>query len=63
MKRNLIKIGEYAIGVTKYLFQFIWDDTWHVGPVAQEVQEVRPDLVLDIDGILHVDYEGLNNAV
>ncbi len=63
VKRNLIKIGEYAIGVTKYLFQFIWDDTWHVGPVAQEVQEVRPDLVLDIDGILHVDYEGLNNAV
>ncbi len=62
VKRNLVAIGKYAIGATKYLFKFIWDDTWHVGPVAQEVQQVRPDLVHDIGGILCVNYEGLNHA-
>ena len=62
VKRNLVAIGKYAIGATKYLFKFIWDDTWHVGPVAQEVQQTHPELVQEIGGILCVNYEGLNHA-
>lgn len=62
VKRDLVSIGKYAIGVTKYLFKFIWDDTWHVGPVAQEVQQTHPELVQEIGGILCVNYEGLNHA-
>jgi hypothetical protein len=39
------------------------DDTEHVGVIAQDLQQVRPDLVGEKDGYLTVDYEQLLQEV
>lgn len=55
VKKDINKIGEYK-NLPVYMFKYIWDDEYHIGFMAQEVQEVYPEAVIDINGILHVDY-------
>lgn len=62
MKRDLEHIGYYDDGIPQYLFRYIFSDEWFVGPVAQEVELTRPDLVFEIEGIKHVNFGGLGYA-
>ena len=62
IKENLELIGYYEDGIPCYAFQYIWGPEWFVGPVAQEVERTRPDLVHEINGIKHVDMRGLGYA-
>lgn len=62
VKRNLEHIGYYDDGIPCYAFQYNWGEEWFVGPVAQEVERTRPELVVEIDGIKHVDMRGLGYA-
>lgn len=62
VKRNLEHIGYYEDDIPCYVFQYTWSDEWFVGPVAQEVEEKHPELVVEIDGIKHVDMRGLRYA-
>jgi hypothetical protein len=62
MKRNLEHVGYYDDGIPCYAFQYIFDDEWFVGPIAQEVELTRPDLVFEIEGIKHVNIRGLGYA-
>ena len=62
VKRNLEHIGYYDDGIPCYAFQYNWGEEWFVGPVAQEVELTRPELVMEIDGIKHVDMRGLGYA-
>ena len=63
VKRNLEHIGYYDDDIPCYAFQYVWDDeNWFVGPVAQEVEKVHPELVVDIGGIKHVNMRGLGYA-
>lgn len=62
VKRNLELVGHYADGIPQYAFQYIWGDEWFVGPVAQEVEQVHPELVFEVEGVKHVNMRGLGYA-
>lgn len=62
VKRNLEHIGYYEDDIPQYAFQYLWSDEWFVGPIAQEVEQVHPELVFDHNGIKHVDMRGLGHA-
>jgi hypothetical protein len=62
VKRNLEHVGYYDDGIPQYAFQYIWSDDWYFGPIAQEVEQVRPDLVGEVDGIKFVNMRGLGYA-
>ena len=62
VKRNLEHIGYYEDDIPCYAFQYIWSEEWFVGPVAQEVEEKHPELVVEYNGIKHVDMRGLGYA-
>lgn len=59
IKADIKRIGELACGIPLYTFRYVWEDKniQRVGPMAQEVMEVYPDLVFEIDGILHIKYD------
>jgi hypothetical protein len=57
VKDDVKKVGELAGGLTLYSFKYKDDDTRHVGVMAQEVEKVDPDAVVDVGGGLKgVDY-------
>ena len=56
LKRNIKRIGEMN-GLPLYSFRYVWGGR-HVGFMADEVAELRPDAVLDLPGgFKAVDYE------
>jgi len=58
VKRDIKRIGERD-GLGVYEFRYINDDVPRVGYMAQEVMEVKPEAVVDLGGVLHVDYAQL----
>jgi Chaperone of endosialidase len=63
LKRDVRRIGRHALGVAIYAYRYLWDDACapaRIGVMAQELQPVRPDLVVDLGGgVLAVNYGGL----
>lgn len=63
LKRGLRRIGRHALGVGVYAFRYLWDGPEapeRIGVMAQELQPIRPDLVVDLGGgVLAVNYGGL----
>lgn len=59
IKADIVRIGSLACGLPIYSFRYLWEEkgTMRVGPMAQEVREIYPDCVIDIDGILHIKYD------
>lgn len=63
LKKIIKRIGETK-GIPLYLFKYLGSDVEHVGPIAQEVQKVRPDLVKQHqNGYLMVNYSALGLGV
>lgn len=62
-KQNITKIGENN-GLNIYEFEFKPEYEQpagkHIGVIAQEVEQVLPDAVKEINGIKHVDYNRVN---
>lgn len=60
-KRDIKKIGERADGLGIYLYRYIKGSAWHIGAMAQEVMQSRPDAVCidPADGLLMVNYGAL----
>lgn len=56
IKENIVRIGSLANGIATYAFNFIGNAAPQFGVMAQDVREIMPDAVHDIDGVLHVDY-------
>ncbi|CAB5225323.1 Intramolecular chaperone auto-processing domain containing protein [uncultured Caudovirales phage] len=62
LKRIIKRVGETQ-GIPLYLFKYLGSDTEHIGPIAQEVQKIRPDLVKrHQNGYLMVNYTQLMEA-
>ncbi len=62
LKRIIKRVGE-AQGIPLYLFKYLGSNTEHIGPIAQEVQKIRPDLVKrHQNGYLMVNYKLLMEA-
>lgn len=60
LKTDVRRIGRTDSGLPLYLFRFKGHPELHVGVMAQEVRETRPDLVRQApEGWLMVNYEGL----
>ncbi len=58
-KKNITKLGEDERGLGIYKFKYLWDkpkDSYKVGLMADEVEKVVPDAVVDIGGVKAVDY-------
>lgn len=57
-KENLMKVGKLNNGLDVYLFNYKNDKTPRIGLIAQEVQKVKPEAVIeDKSGYLHVRYD------
>lgn len=58
VKENIVRVGAFPSGLGVYEYNYIGDDPAHrhTGVIAQELREHDPEAVIDIDGILHVDY-------
>ena len=58
LKRNITKVGKYK-DYNTYKYQYKHSDDWYIGVMAQEVQEVNPDAVVESNGYLMVNYGAL----
>lgn len=56
LKENIRLIGRTFDGQNVYVYNFKGERLTQIGLMAQEVQERMPDAVLDIGGVLHVNY-------
>jgi len=57
-KQN-VRFVEHRNGLNWYAWDWKDGSGSSFGVIAQEVQKVRPDAVLEIDGMLHVNYGAL----
>ena len=58
-KTDITEIGKSYDGLPLYRFRYIGDPELRVGVMAQDVEKVRPDAVMEIEGLKHVNYEAL----
>lgn len=56
LKHEISIVGALYDGTPVYRFKYQGDDTWHIGLMAQDLEETNPDAVKDIDGVKFVDY-------
>lgn len=56
-KTDIREIGETKDGQPLYQYRYKGSPMMQIGLMAQDVQERDPDAVVDIGGILHVDYD------
>lgn len=56
-KTDIKEIGETKDGQPLYQYRYKTSPMMHIGLMAQDVQERDPGAVVDIAGILHVDYD------
>jgi hypothetical protein len=57
-KENIAYVGEEN-GHSIYQFNYIGDDARYIGVMAQDVEVTRPDAVMEINGIKHVNYAAI----
>lgn len=55
LKENIIKVGQLDNGLPLYLFNYKGDDKLHINVMAQDVEKVNPDAVIEINNIKHVN--------
>lgn len=56
IKDNIKRIGTADNGLPLYLFTYKGSDKFNIGFMAQDVEKVCPEAVIEIDGVKHVDY-------
>lgn len=59
MKEDIKQVGILDNGLPVYTFRYKGDQTVQMGVMAQDVEQVNPDAVVEIDGIKHVYYGAL----
>lgn len=58
LKENIVPVGKLNNGLTVYCYNFIGEDIPQIGLIAQEVQKVKPEAVVEReDGYLMVNYK------
>lgn len=55
-KENIEEIGTLSNGLKAYSYNYIGGDEIHIGVMAQEVEEITPSAVIEINGMKHVRY-------
>ena len=59
-KEDIQQVGTAFDGTPIYTFRYIGQPGTHMGVMAQDVEGIYPDTVVEIDGIKHVDYGKLS---
>lgn len=59
LKKNIKAIGKLNNGLSVYSYEYIWGGPTHIGVMAQEVEQVIPDAVFEVDGFKAVKYDRL----
>lgn len=57
VKRDISHVGATTYGLPLYRYRYINSPEWHIGLMAQDVEQVKPEAVVEIGGIKHVNYE------
>jgi hypothetical protein len=59
VKKDIQVIGELFDGTPVYRFRYRHDptNTLHIGFMAQDIEKIKPEAVLEINGIKHVNYD------
>lgn len=59
VKKDVQMIGELFDGTPVYRFRYRHDptNTLHVGLMAQDVEQIKPEAVIEIRGVKHVNYD------
>ena len=55
LKENIEKVGSYK-GLNVYEYNYLWSPVKWVGFIAQEVEKIIPEAVLNVNGFKVVDY-------
>jgi hypothetical protein len=56
-KTDIKKIGKADNGLPIYIFKYTGSETWHIGFMADEVEKLYPDAVVQHHNVKFVDYE------
>lgn len=57
MKRDIERLGFLPNGLPVYSYRYVDGDEPEVGLMAQDVEKMRPEAVIEIAGLKHVNYE------
>lgn len=57
LKYDISVIGQTFDGMPIHRFKYVGSDQWQIGFMAQEVEPVYPDAVLEINGVKMIDLE------
>lgn len=58
-KKDISRIGELDDGTPIYRYRYKGDDQWHIGPMAQEVEQ--DNVVRGVDGMRYMDLKGVTD--
>lgn len=59
VKTHVTRLGTHPLGIGVYAFRYTGQPDTHIGVMAQEVERVKPEAVIEIAGVKHVNYEAL----
>ena len=59
LKTNIKPIGKMDNGLTVYQYNYIWGGPEEIGVMAQEVEKVKPEAVIEVGGFKAVQYDRL----
>lgn len=62
MKDVIKRVGQTDDGLPLYLFRYKGEDKLYVNVMAQDVEEIMPEAVTEIDGMKHIDMEMIYGA-
>ena len=60
VKKDITRISKLKNGIPVYLFRYKWSNKMNIGVMAQDVEKIIPDAVVEINGIKAVNYSMLN---
>jgi len=56
-KENIIKVGHLDNGLPLYIFNYKGDNQKHINVIAQDVEQVMPEAIINKDGLKYVNME------
>jgi hypothetical protein len=59
VKTDIVRIGKMDNGLPLYSFKYKGKPGYNIGVMAQDVEKVKPDAVIEINGVKHVNYGAL----
>lgn len=62
VKENIQRIGHTNSGLPLYIFNYIGDNEPRINVMAQDVEKVMPNAVIEINGVKHVKMNEVYNA-